>query len=115
MPSATAVFSWLDLHRQVRVRGSVERVSTEESDRYFATRPRGSQLGAWSSPQSQVIADRAELEARLHNHFESNEFLGNKKALYYNMKAYYERNSQQVFDYLPVTFHVKRYGDEAWL
>ena len=51
----------------------------------------------------------------MHNHFENNEFLGNKKALYYNMKAYYERNHLQVFDYLPVTFHVKRYGDEAWL
>lgn len=50
----------------------------------------------------------------MHNHFENNEFLGNKKALYYNMKAYYEKQGKNVFDYLPVTFHVKRYEDEAW-
>jgi pyridoxamine 5'-phosphate oxidase len=62
-PAAAAVFSWLDLHRQVRVRARVERVSDAESDAYFASRPRGSQLGAWASPQSEVIADRAELEA----------------------------------------------------
>jgi pyridoxamine 5'-phosphate oxidase len=62
-PTAAAVFSWLDLHRQVRLRATVERVSAAESDAYFASRPRGSQLGAWASPQSAVIADRAELEA----------------------------------------------------
>ncbi len=64
-PVASAVFGWLDLHRQVRVRGSVERVSSEESDAYFASRPRSSQLGAWASPQSEVITDRADLEARV--------------------------------------------------
>ena len=65
-PAAAAVFSWLDLHRQVRVRARVERVSDAESDAYFASRPRGSQLGAWASPQSEVIADRAELESARH-------------------------------------------------
>ena len=64
-PVASAVFAWLDLHRQARVRGGVERVTVEESDDYFASRPRSSQLGAWASPQSEVIADRAELEARV--------------------------------------------------
>lgn len=64
-PSAVAVFGWLDLHRQVRVRGSVERVAPEASDEYFMSRPRGSRLGAWASPQSEVIADRAELERRV--------------------------------------------------
>lgn len=64
-PVASAVFAWLDLHRQVRVRGTVERISAEESDDYFASRPRSSQLGAWASPQSEVIADRAVLEARV--------------------------------------------------
>ena len=59
---ASAVFAWLDLHRQARVRGTVERVSDAESDGYFASRPRGSQIGAWASPQSRPIADRAELE-----------------------------------------------------
>ena len=62
-PVAAAVFSWLDLHRQVRVRATVERVSPAESDAYFASRPRGSQLGAWASPQSEEIADRAGLES----------------------------------------------------
>jgi pyridoxamine 5'-phosphate oxidase len=60
--AASAVFSWLDLHRQVRVRGSVERLDAESSDEYFASRPRESQIGAWASPQSEVIADRTELE-----------------------------------------------------
>jgi pyridoxamine 5'-phosphate oxidase len=62
-PAAAAVFGWLDLHRQVRVRGTIERVSDADSDSYFASRPRHSQVGAWASPQSDVIADRAELEA----------------------------------------------------
>lgn len=60
--AAAATFSWLDLHRQVRIRGRMERVSVEESDAYFASRPRESQLGAWSSPQSEVIADRSVLD-----------------------------------------------------
>ena len=62
-PFASAVFAWLDLHRQVRVRGEIEVVSSEESDAYFASRPRESQIGAWASAQSQVITDREELEA----------------------------------------------------
>jgi len=64
-PVASAVFSWLDLHRQVRVRARVERVAEAESDAYFASRPRASQLGAWASPQSDEIADRAVLEEQL--------------------------------------------------
>ena len=63
-PVASAVFAWLDLHRQVRVRGSVQRVADQESDEYFASRPRESQIGAWASPQSQVISDRNFLEQR---------------------------------------------------
>ncbi len=64
-PVAAATFAWLDLHRQVRVRGEVAQVSAAESDEYFASRPRGSQIGAWASPQSDVIADRTELERRV--------------------------------------------------
>ena len=64
-PVASAVFAWLDLHRQVRVRGTVQRVSEQQSDDYFASRPRESQIGAWASPQSQVIPDRNFIEARL--------------------------------------------------
>jgi pyridoxamine 5'-phosphate oxidase len=61
-PHAAAVFAWLDLHRQCRVRGSVVRLDASASDDYFASRPRGSQIGAWASPQSEVIADRTELD-----------------------------------------------------
>jgi pyridoxamine 5'-phosphate oxidase len=64
-PAAAAAFGWLQLHRQVRLRGTVERVSDAEADAYFASRPRGSRVGAWASPQSSVIADRAELDARV--------------------------------------------------
>ncbi len=64
-PAAAAVFSWPDLHRQVRLRATAERVSTEESDAYFASRPRASRVGAWASPQSEVLRDRAELERRV--------------------------------------------------
>jgi pyridoxamine 5'-phosphate oxidase len=62
---AAATFAWLDLHRQVRVRGTVERVSEAESDDYFTSRPRDSQIGAWASPQSQPITDRAKLTERV--------------------------------------------------
>ncbi len=62
-PVASAVFAWLDLHRQVRVRGNIMKVSAAESDDYFASRPRASQIGAWASPQSQVLANRDELES----------------------------------------------------
>jgi pyridoxamine 5'-phosphate oxidase len=65
VPAASAVFSWLDLHRQVRLRATVQRVSDAESDAYFASRPRASQLGAWASPQSDDIADRSVLEERV--------------------------------------------------
>ena len=64
-PVAAAVFSWLDLHRQVRLRAHVERVDAEDSDAYFASRPRESQLGAWASPQSDEIDSRAALEERV--------------------------------------------------
>jgi pyridoxamine 5'-phosphate oxidase len=56
------VFAWLDLHRQVRIRGTASALPDEESDAYFASRPRGSQEGAWASPQSRPIASREELE-----------------------------------------------------
>jgi pyridoxamine 5'-phosphate oxidase len=62
-PRAALVFYWRELDRQVRVRGTVERLAPEESDRYFATRPRQSQLAAWASPQSSPLRDRAELDA----------------------------------------------------
>jgi pyridoxamine 5'-phosphate oxidase len=63
--AAALVFWWPPLQRQVRVEGSVERVTREESEAYFRTRPVGSRLGAWASAQSQVIAGREVLERRL--------------------------------------------------
>ncbi len=64
-PRAALVFHWLELDRQVRVRGKVQRLPEAESDRYFATRDRLSQLGAWASPQSRPITGREELEDKL--------------------------------------------------
>jgi pyridoxamine 5'-phosphate oxidase len=61
---ASLTFGWLPLRRQVRVLGAVDRVSAAESDGYFAQRPRGSQIGAWASPQSRVVAGREELDRR---------------------------------------------------
>lgn len=63
-PQATILFSWVPLLRQIHVTGGVARTSDEESDAYWATRPRGSQLAAWASRQSSVLTDRAELEHR---------------------------------------------------
>jgi pyridoxamine 5'-phosphate oxidase len=55
-------FFWPELERQVRIEGKVEKTSREASDQYFQSRPRGSQIGAWASPQSQIIPDRQVLE-----------------------------------------------------
>ncbi|MFZ3202576.1 MAG: pyridoxamine 5'-phosphate oxidase [Pseudomonas sp.] len=64
-PYAAMTFFWPSLERQVRIEGRVERVTAAESDAYFQVRPLGSRLGAWASPQSRVIKDRAELESLL--------------------------------------------------
>jgi pyridoxamine 5'-phosphate oxidase len=64
-PAASLTFHFRPLRRQVRVEGLVEKVSPEEADAYFATRPRGSQVGAWASTQSAPLPGRATLEARV--------------------------------------------------
>jgi len=64
-PKAALLFHWKTLRRQVRVQGPVETVSDAEADEYFATRPRGSQIGAWASIQSRPLAGRFELEKRV--------------------------------------------------
>ena len=64
-PRAALNFYWAELERQVRISGSVERLSREQSAAYFATRPRGHQLGAWASRQSEVVASREALEKAL--------------------------------------------------
>ncbi|MDD1017197.1 pyridoxamine 5'-phosphate oxidase [Pseudomonas rubra] len=61
-PFAAMTFFWPALERQVRIEGRVVKVTAQESDEYYQVRPLGSRLGAWASPQSRVIADRAELE-----------------------------------------------------
>ena len=63
-PHASLLFMWLNLERQVRLEGRVEQVSAQESDDYFRSRPVDSRLGAWASPQSEVIPDRESLEQR---------------------------------------------------
>jgi pyridoxamine 5'-phosphate oxidase len=64
-PKAALLFHWKSLRRQVRVRGPVEAVTAEEADAYFASRPRGSQIGAWASDQSRELPDRLALERRV--------------------------------------------------
>ena len=64
-PQAALLFPWIGLNRQVRIQGPVEKVSKAESLRYFASRPRGSQIGAWVSEQSKVITSRGLLEQKV--------------------------------------------------
>ena len=66
-PHAALVFLWTELERQIRIVGSVEKISAEESDTYFYSRPIASRLGAWASEQSQVIVNRSVLEQRLED------------------------------------------------
>jgi len=63
-PQASLLFLWLELERQVRLEGRIEKVTAQESDQYYVTRPVGSRLAAWASPQSEVMPDRAAIEAR---------------------------------------------------
>jgi pyridoxamine 5'-phosphate oxidase len=67
-PNASMVFFWKELQRQVRIDGIVEKVSAAESDAYFASRPEGSRIGAWASPQSKVVNTREELENKFSDY-----------------------------------------------
>lgn len=64
-PKVALLFPWVGLARQVLITGQAARIATSESLRYFATRPRGSQIGAWASPQSQVISSRSLLDIKI--------------------------------------------------
>lgn len=77
-PHAALVFSWLELQRQVRIEGKVQKISAEQSTEYFQSRPKESQIGAWASPQSDTIVDRSVIEenfARLQQKYVNEEVL----------------------------------------
>ena len=67
-PHAALVFFWKELERQIRIEGTVEKVSAEESDRYFNSRPASSRIGAWASPQSAVIENRLVIEQNVERY-----------------------------------------------
>lgn len=65
-PQAAALFAWLDLDRQVKIEGKIEKISSQASLKYFLSRPKGSQIGAWVSHQSEIISSRSLLEAKFN-------------------------------------------------
>lgn len=65
-PNISVLFYWGYLHQQIRIEGTVEKISPEKSTQYFQSRPKGSQIGAWASPQSQVIESRTILSEKLN-------------------------------------------------
>ncbi|MDL2214576.1 pyridoxamine 5'-phosphate oxidase [Dysgonomonas sp. OttesenSCG-928-M03] len=67
-PYCALTFAWYELERQIRIEGNIEKLSPTDSDTYFESRPTASKLGAWASPQSQPIQDRAYLEALIENY-----------------------------------------------
>jgi pyridoxamine 5'-phosphate oxidase len=67
-PFVALLFFWKELERQVRIEGKIQKISDEESDEYFSERPRESQVGAWSSPQSTVIDNREFLQEEMHKY-----------------------------------------------
>ncbi len=71
-PNVTLVFMWLQSQRQIIINGVAAKISAERSTAYFQSRPRGSQIGAWTSPQSSIIKDRTELTARKEEIIQSN-------------------------------------------
>ncbi len=66
-PNVALLFFWADAYRQIRIEGKTARISHEETFKYFSSRPRGSQIGAWASPQSSVILSRASLEDKVRD------------------------------------------------
>ena len=101
-PIASLLFLWLELERQIRITGKVEKLSNEESEKYFSSRPRESQLGAWASKQSSVIANREVLEKQyevMKQKFDGKEIplppcWGGYRVLPYNFEFWQGRESR---------------------
>ena len=108
------LFPWNELDRQVSISGTAEKLPTAESDAYFASRPRASQLSAWASNQSQSIASRASLEAQLDEvsaRFEGGSFLGPRtgEAMWLTLSASsFGRAARIVYDRFAYT------SDDGW-
>jgi pyridoxamine 5'-phosphate oxidase len=115
-PFVSLVFFWKELERQIRVEGSVSKVTAEESDAYFVSRPEGSRIGAWASPQSRVIASREVIE---ENVIELGKSFANKEIdrpphwggyiVMPNLLEFWQGRNSRLHDRIQYT-----YKDEAW-